>query len=301
MDVEITKMDGTRTKLSDIGVEARDFIVSSIELNPIYTAIEGRHGHVNMGATYGTRTITVPFYFKAGDLHGVALSRDELFGLVTDIEPFYIREMRRLKEHPGFICDDPTDTRKYKTNDYDNLFVGGKRYKVRLASSFDIEQVREYGFGELVFETTDLPFAESIGTTADIDREGLSSIQARWGVGMGLFADDGTLNYTHSGRTFRIYNAGNVAVNPFEQDLVIVVNNASKGYELRNNTTGDTFKVTEDIAQGELFIVKGVVTVNGLQALRATNKQFITLAPGWNDFTQNQARKVEFVFRFYYK
>src|SRR5699024_12820770 len=28
---------------------------------------------------------------------------------------------------------------------------------------------RTYGFGEMVFETTELPFAESIGTSADID------------------------------------------------------------------------------------------------------------------------------------
>src|SRR5690625_1131744 len=102
MDVEITKQDGSQTKLSDIGVEVRDFIVSSIEMRPIYSAIEGRSGHVNMGADYGARTITVPFYFKAGDLHGVALSRDDLFGLVTEADPFFVREMRRLKEHPGF-------------------------------------------------------------------------------------------------------------------------------------------------------------------------------------------------------
>src|SRR5690606_40195154 len=99
MDVEITKADGNKTKLSDIGVEVRDFIVSSIELRPIYSSIEGRSGHVNMGADYGARTITVPFYFKAGDLHGVVLSRDELFGLVTEAEPFLVREMRRVKEH----------------------------------------------------------------------------------------------------------------------------------------------------------------------------------------------------------
>src|SRR5690625_4683540 len=145
MDVEITKMDGTKTKLAEIGVEVRDFIVSSIELRPVYSSIEGRSGHVNMGADYGARTITVPFYFKAGDLHGVALSRDELFDLVTDTEPFYLREMRRLKEHPGYICDDPSDDRIYKVNDYDNLFVGGKRYKVRLRSEEHTTELQSRG------------------------------------------------------------------------------------------------------------------------------------------------------------
>jgi len=300
MDVEITKMDGTKTKLSEIGVEVRDFIVSSIELRPIYSMIEGRSGHVNMGADYGDRTITVPFYFKAGDLHGVALSRDELFGLVTEADPFFVREMRRLKEHPGYICDDPSDDRVYKVNDYDNLFVGGKRYKVRLASSFDIEQVYRYGFGELVFETTDLPFAESIGTTADIDREGISAIQARWGFGMGLISDDESLRYTHSTTAFKIFNAGNVAVNPFEHELKIAIEGVSNGYELENLTTGDVFKVTENMS-GNLVIDGAEITNNGLQAFRKTNRRYITLAPGWNYIRQNRAIKTTWDFRFYYK
>lgn len=300
MDVEITKMDGTKTKLSEIGVEVRDFIVSSIELRPIYSMIEGRSGHVNMGADYGTRTITVPLYFKAGDLHGVALSRDDLFGLVTDTEPFYLREMRRLKEHPGYICDDPSDERVYKVNDYDNLFVGGKRYKVRLASSFDIEQIYRYGFGELVFETTDLPFAESIGTTADIDREGINAIQARWGFGMGLISDDESLRYTHSTTAFRIYNAGNISVNPFEHNMKISIEDVSNGYELENLTTGDVFKVTESMS-GNLVIDGATITNNGLQAFRKTNRRYITIAPGWNYIRQNRAAKTAWDFRFYYK
>ena len=301
MDVEITKLDGSKIKLSDIGVKVRDFIVSSIELRPTYADIDGRNGHVDMGADYGSRSIVIPFLFKADDMHGVALKRDDLYDLIAGHEPFYVREMRRIKHHPGHVYEDKSDEREYKAHDYDNYFVGGKRYKVRLAGEINIEQTREYGFGEIALETTDLPFAESIGTTADIDREGLSAVQAKWGAGMGLFADDGTLKYTHSSRTFRIYNAGNIAINPFDYELIIAINNASKGYELRNNTTGDVFKVIDDIAQGELIIDKGTVTVNGLQALRATNKQFITLAPGWNSFTQNQPRAVAFDTRFYYR
>src|SRR5690625_770305 len=300
MDVEITKMDGTKTMLSEIGVEVRDFIVSSTELRPIYSMIEGRSGHVNMGADYGARTITVPFYFKAGDLHGVALSRDDLFGLVTDAEPFYLREMRRLKEHPGYICDDPSDDRIYRVNDYDNLFVGGKRYKVRLASSFDIEQVYRYGFGELVFETTDLPFAESIGTTLDIEGNGISANDELWGFGMGLQSVAETLKYIHDTRTSRVYNAGNTAIHPFQQDLLIMLNCIfNEGYELKNRTTGDTFRVVKDM-HGTIVLDGAEVVNNGLQALRNTNRQFISLAPGWNDFEQSSNNYLVFSFRFYY-
>ena len=311
MDVEITKAGGTRTKLSEIGVEVRDFIVSSIEMRPIYSAIEGRSGHVNMGADYGTRSITVPFYFKAADLQDVALARDELFGLVTNAEPFFIREMRRIKEHPGIICDDPTDTRKHKKYDYDNFFVGGKRYKVRLASSFDIDQAFRYGFGELVFETTDLPFAESIGTTADIDRNGINADGGLWGFGMGLQSVDETLRYKHSvdaGQSFRIFNAGNVAVHPFQQDLKITISDvvgSDRAFQMNNLTNGSMFWTNVAVKKSDTIVIDGAnVTRNGLSFLRDTGRRFIELSPGWNEFNVlsllSGSATVEFDFRFYY-
>src|SRR5690625_6676909 len=110
-----------------------------------------------MGATYGSSTIRIPFYIDAHDLSDVALLRDKLFELVTDVEPFYIREMRRLKYAPMHECDDG------ESDDYEDEYIGGKRYKVRLTStSFEIVQMFSYGLVELTYETTDLPYAYSI-------------------------------------------------------------------------------------------------------------------------------------------
>src|SRR5690625_3467809 len=185
MDVEITKANGSSYRLSDHDVVIRDFAGSSIERRPSYSEVDGRHGYVEMGATYGSRTIRIPFYIDAHDLSDVALLRDKLFELVTDVESFYIREMRRPKYAPMHVCDDG------ESDEYADKYVGGKRYKVRLTSSpFDIEQMFTYGFGELVFETTDLPFAESIGTTADIDSNGLRYSDELWSYGMGLLYDN---------------------------------------------------------------------------------------------------------------
>jgi len=178
MDVEITKQNGKIFKLSDYDIIVRDFIVGSIEILPTYSEIEGRHGHVNMGATYGTRVISVPFYFKANDLLDYPLLRDLLFELTVDTEPFYVRELRR----EVFQGDD-------------NKYVGGKRYLVRLVNSFDIEQTYKYGFGELSFETTDLPFAESVGTTQDIQENGINADDELWGFGMGLIEEMGDVEY----------------------------------------------------------------------------------------------------------
>jgi hypothetical protein len=283
MDVEITKLSGESFRLSERDITVRDFVVGSPTINPVYSQIEGRHGRVDMGATFGSRSISVPFYYKAEDIHDVALLRDELMGLAVSAEPFYIREMRRIIYGKG-----------------DNQYVSGKRYKVRLANPFEIDQQLEYGFGELRFETTDLPFAESIGTTADIDRDGITYDSELWSYGMGLLYSDEAQKYTHNTRSFRIYNAGNIPRHhPFEQELKITIRNASQGYQLSNKTTGDIFKFN-DQPNGSIVIDGPVITDAGLIAFRKTNGHFITLAPGWNDFEQNQDATVSFDFRFYY-
>src|SRR5699024_12674131 len=97
MDVEITKLNGESFRLSDYDVTVRDFDVSSIPVEGVYGDVEGRSGLVNYGAEFGQRTITIPIYTKAYDMGDYALLRDELFGLMTTSEPFYVREMRRLR------------------------------------------------------------------------------------------------------------------------------------------------------------------------------------------------------------
>src|SRR5699024_5227838 len=276
MDVEITKQNGESTRLSDLGITVRDFVVSSVNVEGIYSEVEGRAGTVDYGADFGSRTITVPFYYKASDLHDVPLLRDELFGLVVSSEPFYVREMRRLTYQTG-----------------ENLFVGGKRYLVRVSGNFDIEQEFKYGFGELVFETVGLPFAESIGTTQDIERNGLRYSQELWSYGMGLSYDDDSHKYTNKKMNFAIFNAGNVSVHPFEQYLKIEFENIGKGYRLINETTGDKFEYLGRTT-GKFVLDGPNMTMKGLQAFRDTNRQYISLVPGWNYFNQNKAKEVKF-------
>ncbi|PEN34886.1 phage tail protein, partial [Bacillus wiedmannii] len=83
----------------------------------------------------------------------------------------------------------------------------GKQWLVKCESEYEIDQQRIYGFFDIKFISSS-PFAESIGTTLtplDIDL-GL------WQIGQGLTFEDP--KYVHSTCTFRIYNAGNVPLNP---------------------------------------------------------------------------------------
>jgi len=295
MDMQIIT-DDDEVFLSDHDIHVKDFIVSSISLLTDYSQIEGRSGQIDHGSTYGVRTIRVPFYIDNRDNHDFVLLRDLLFDLVIKRKSFYIREMRRVKRKQYSFVDINESPKELSGTD--NLHVGGKRYLVRLSNEFDIDQLFSYGEGELEFETTVLPFAESIRTSMDIERNGIRYSDELWGYGMGLSHNEEEWKYEHNGSSFRVYNAG-IDVHPFEQELKITIENASEGYELKNTTTGDTFKYNGS-TNGTLVLGGPNITMNGLQAFRDTNKRYITLARGWNQFTQNQNRKVQIDTRFYY-
>src|SRR5699024_1545094 len=137
-------------------------------------------------------------------------------------------------------------------------------------------------------------------------RDGISANEELWGFGMGLIADNESLKYTHTGTLFKIFNAGNVPIHPFEQELKITISDvvgSSDYLELENTTNGTIFRVNEGVSSSQEIVIDGAnITSNGLQYLRQTNKQFIELDVGWNDFRINGATdaKVSFDFRFYY-
>ncbi len=304
IDIQIKKENGESFTFEQYGIIVKDFVVSSIPLDPVYAKPEGSDRRVDYGATYDARTIKVPFEARAHDLHDYPLLRDFLFEKINDKEPFYIREMRRAKKLAYAFVD--TNEAPRMMEGTENRFIGGKRYLVRLQNTFELEQMELDGEGELIFETTDLPFAESIGTSQDIQRNGISYNDELWGYGMGLLYDDESHIYTHTGTSFRIYNAGNVPIHPFEQSLKISISNvqgSTSFLQLRNNTNGSVFRVNEAVTNGKTVVINGpTVTINTLQEFRKTNRKYIELEPGWNSFTLTGATsaKIEFDFPFYY-
>ena len=161
---------------------------------------------------------------------------------------------------------------------------------------------QRYAEAKIVCTTDGLPFSESIGTTALIDENGVSVNDALWGYGMGIIADDESKQYRHTSSAFRIYNAGNVPIHPFQQDLRIEISGVTgKNFEMRNVATGDIFKITDELKPSDVVVLDGhEIKINGLQALRKTNRKYISLAPGWNEIRLNRTAKTMFDFRYYY-
>lgn len=307
MDAMIMKNNESFT-LESHGFDVKDFIVSSIPIVPHYDNVDGRDGMIDYGAVLGQRTIIIPFYFRSKSLHDFSITRDKLFSLVIDKTPFYIKEMRRKKQLAyKFIGTTEIPAMDPETA---NMLVNGKQYLVRLQNTFEIEQMLELGEGELVFETTNLPYAESTLTTMDIDRDG---VPLDWGAGMGVDPGDASLKYfIQDGEPdepvqFQIYNAGNVGVHPFYQKLKITLTPTLiphyGGCTIENITNGTFFRYTEELNKDDELVIDGPkITVNDLQAFRKTNRQYIQLSPGWNVIEVNAAWvfTIEFDFRYYY-
>ena len=257
------------------GVKPLDIFISSINKERETSRVEGSHLKRDNGFIYGERNIELDLWMKAHDTEDYRLLRDEASALFDRV---------------GYIPEE---------------YQKGKRYKVNVDDQYipeRIEGTRLFAEAKIVCTTDGLPFAESIGTTALIDKNGVSANDALWGYGMGIISNVESKQYTHTSSTFRIYNAGNMLVHPFEQDLKIEISGVTgKNFEMRNVTTGDVFKVTDTLKYSDVVNLDGPeIKINGLQALRKTNRKFISLASGWNEFRLNRTAKTKFDFRYYY-
>ena len=257
------------------GVKPLDIFISSINKERETSRVEGSHLKRDNGFVYGERDIELDLWMKAHDTEDYRLLRDKVYALFDRV---------------GYISEE---------------YQKGKRYKVNVDDQYipeRIEGTRMFAEAKIVCTTDGLPFAESIATTSLIDKNGVSTNDALWGYGMGIIADDESQQYTHTSSKFRIYNAGNVPIHPFQQDLKIEISGVTgKNFEMRNVTTGDVFKVTDNLKSSDVVVLDGhEIKINGLQALRKTNRKYISLAPGWNEFRLNRTAKVIFDFRFYY-
>lgn len=299
MDVRITKQDGSEFDLSNHDIFAQDFNVGSIPITGIYGDVEGRPGTIDYGADYGQRLIKVPFYIKVNDSGDFPLLRDKLYGLLTSRESYFISEKRY---NNSGVCGERDNS----------LLVGGKRYLVRLTGNIEIDQQFEYGFGEMVFETVGSPFAESIGTSMNLNNGGLRTTSEIWGMGMGLSDNPESLKYSFSGtKSVRVFNPGTASIEPYSQYLKINIKsttysagNADRGFEIKNTTNGTKMTLTQKLNVSNNILIDGIkVTRNGSSIIRNTKRNYITIDPGWNTITFSNLNtvNVDFDLRFYYK
>lgn len=270
----ITKLNGKEFVISsNKDMKVLMFLPSSPLFNAQYEKILGRHGDIDLpgGSFDSQESIKSRIFFRSRDIYDFYLFRDEIFRLFASQEPFYITTNREP----------------------------GKRWKVRVASRYEIEPKGNgsYGVFDITFKSAS-PFCESIGTTLDP----ITFDSNLWQIGQGLIAED--TKYRYNIPTFRIFNAGDVTIDPRNMPLKIRFIGTSKNLTIKNTTTGDVWSYTGETINASVIELNGVKsTRNGTSIFGATNWGLITLKEGWNDFILSGATgnfKIEFDFRFYY-
>lgn len=259
------------------GMIPLDIYVSSLEREVLSDRIEGDDGIIKRGHTDVSRPIELKVGMLSYDTQDYRLLRDALNSLFYRHPTLFVAE----KHQPG------------------------KVYGVSVNTSFIPERLTQrMAEARVQLDINRLPYAQSIGTTADITANGVNAEDELWGYGMGLVAED--LTYAFNSTSFSVYNAGDVTVHPFNKELKITISNTSYSTEylqLKNTTNGSVFRVNESVGPSAVVEIEGpVVTRDGLQYLRQTNRQFIYLDPGWNEFELTGVinAEVDFDFRFYY-
>lgn len=277
----IQKQTGEIIDLEEAGIRTRDFIISSP--NPIHhtESIDGGIGLIDYGTDYGERDIKLLLRTSTKNIPSFSLKRDEIYDLFFSDEHFYLIERR----------------------------IYGKRWKVKVRDSFDIQQRSLFGNFEIDFIGLD-GYSESRGSSIEIHENGISAADNLWGFGMGLITPDTSLIYKFNAevaKTFRVYNAGNVKVNPFDHKLKITIKDivgSTANFRMINLTNGTSLTFNKPMTNAQTLIYDGInVKLNSTNAFKDTDHQYIELSPGWNNLKIYfvDSAYIEFDYHYIYK
>ena len=106
--------------------------------------------------------------------------------------------------------------------------------------------------------------------------------------------------------TFTIYNAGNVTVEPESMYLRIIASvvTSSNNFTIRNKTTGDEFVLNRSSSGYHVRLIGMIPSMGSINNIfRDTNRRFISLAPGDNEFEilNGTFNEIRFEFKYLYK
>ena len=154
--------------------------VESIEIEKDYKTKENTNGRIRLSTQYRKRNIKVECYVMSTKLNDNPRLRDEFYALTTSKDPILIRELRRtVPLNYRFI--QPTKDDYQDIDEYNNLvlnhepfnnnyYVNGRQYQVICNGVIEPKEVGRKIQFSLDFETDELPFAESIGTSLELEK-----------------------------------------------------------------------------------------------------------------------------------
>lgn len=179
-----------------------------------------------------------------------------------------------------------------------------KLLKVIVDESYEVDRpVIRWGLLEIPLKIIGTPFKQSLHTTLDIDSEGVRW-NDKWGYGMGLSSDSSEWKYKFSNTKPRFYNAGTEEIKLIQQKeslLRLIPKESVSWIEISDGVT--TFRLNRQTTINSPITLKGhQIRVNNANVLHQTNREFLTVKKGWNEWEVRGISnfEIEIDFRFLY-
>ena len=259
------------------GVMPLEIFVGSVAKNRVTEEVDGRSGVVDYGFNYTDRPVSLFLRIKAADAADFRLLRNEVFATFDVGSAFYVAE-----------ADVPS-----------------RVLKVVVDESYIPDRLtEEYADFDINCRTLDSVFWETIYTTLELNDTGYDAAAEKYGLVDGI--DDEKVKYRFTENTFAVYNAGNVTVEPESMylELLFYYCTIPDGkMTVKNLTTGDVLEINS--VENRMHIKQSgmKLTIGAVQRFRDTNRRFISLAPGDNQFEITGATfdEARFDFKYYFK
>ncbi|WP_213810603.1 phage tail domain-containing protein [Jeotgalicoccus sp. WY2] len=263
------------------GLKSLDINVGPIIYENIYTSSSRADQLVKRYPK--DRDVSINAMFTAYNTVDWRLKRDRVYSFFRNLGVFYIAES----------------------------YQPYKLLKVIVDESYEVDRpVIRWGMLEIPLKIIDTPFKQSLHTTLDIDREGVSW-NDKWAYGMGLSSDREQWKYSFgpsdtssSVHKFRLYNAGTEEIKLIQQKesvITLVALSAASSIEIFDGKK--TFRIDRPFKIGDRLTLKGhQIRVNNANVLHHTNRTFLTVKKGWNEWQIKGITNFEFDvdFRFLY-
>ena len=258
------------------GVIPLEIFVGSVGKERAIDTVDGRPGVVDYGFNYTDRPVSLFLRIKAADKIDFRLLRNEVFATFDVGSAFYVAESD----------------------------VPSRVLKVVVDESYIPDRLtEEYADFDINCRTLDSVFWESKYTTLELHDSGYAHSAEKYGLVDNIHDEKVQYRFTES--NFTVYNAGNVTIEPESMFLKINFRLASSegNLKLKNLTTGEVFEYHKPITRRHITIDGMVIKEGTYNAFKDTNRRFISLAPGVNEFEITGATfdEIFFSFKYYYK
>lgn len=257
------------------GLKSLDINVGPIIYENIYTSSSRADQLVKRYPK--DRNVSINAMFTSHDTVDWRLKRDRVYSFFRNLGVFYVAE-----SHQPF-----------------------KLLKVIVDESYEVDRpVIRWGLLEIPLKIIDTPFKQSLHTTLDIDSEGIR-FNDKWGYGMGLSSDSSEWKYKFTNTNPRFYNAGTEDIKLIQQKesiITLIAREQTNKVEIVDEN-GTIFSLQANIESGMAVRIKGSkVTLVTTNVLQYTNRNFLTVKKGWNNWEVRGINKfeIEFDFRFLY-